>query len=83
MDGRLCKGLCPLHPQPPLGTVDGFALHERECSQGLRVEIFAENTTRPLTERSDTLPRRGESKQLSPPATRRVWGVGQRPTSKV
>ena len=30
----LCKGRRPLHPQPPLGTVDGFALQERECSQG-------------------------------------------------
>lgn len=76
MDGRLCKGLCPLHPQPPLGTVDGFALHERECSQGLRVEIFAENTTRPLTERSDTLPRRGKANSfpLLPHGECGVWG---------
>lgn len=36
MGESLCKGLCPLHPQPPLGTVDGFALQERECSQGFK-----------------------------------------------
>lgn len=30
---------------------------ERECSQGFRVEIFEENTTRSLTERSSKLDR--------------------------
>jgi len=30
------QGALPLHPQPPLGTVEGFALQERECSQGFK-----------------------------------------------
>jgi len=40
----LCKGLCPLHPQPPLGTVVGFAPFpstERERSQGFKGGDFS------------------------------------------
>lgn len=36
---------------------EGHGFTERECSQGFRVEIFEENTTRSLTERSSKLGR--------------------------
>lgn len=51
MAESLCKGLCPLHPQPPLGTVEGFApfpsthcddvRQSENAVKGLRVEISA------------------------------------------
>lgn len=65
---------------------EGWRPKSENVVKGLRVEIFDQREKiLPVPWRSEAThcPRRGESCLLSPPATRRVWGVGQRPTSKV
>ena len=81
MDGGLCKGLCPLHPQPPLGTVEGFALQERECSQGFKGGDFRRKYYPSLdgTERHTALAE-GKATRLSllPHGECGVWGNAPR-----
>lgn len=84
------QGLCPLHPQPPLGTVEGFApfpsircddvRQSENAVKGLRVEIFRQkNTTRPLTEWSDTLPSQRGKQTAFPSCHTASVGCGATP----
>ena len=69
----------------PLGTGAAFIKQKRECRQGLEGGDFRpqeENTTRPLTEWSDTLTRKGQGASLSLCLTASA-GFGAEPRSRV